>query len=55
MEEENSYNKEYRMYLEYALQRYLMEKQGYSEYDAKIKVMRDFEEVEAEAKQAKYL
>lgn len=55
MEEESAYNKEYRLYMEYALQRYLIEKKGYSEYDANIKVMRDFEEVEQEAKQARYL
>ena len=52
---ENQYNKEYQMYMEYALQRYLIEQQGYSEYDAKIKVMQDFEKIEQEARQAQYL
>ncbi len=55
MEPMNSYNKEYRLYMEYALQRYLIENQGFSEYDAKIRIMQDFEEVEAEAKRDKYL
>ena len=55
MEDQNSYHKEYRMYMEYALQRFLTDKKRFSEYDAKIKVMRDFEEVEAEAKEEGYL
>ena len=36
---------EYELYVEYALQKWLVEEKGYSEYDAKIKVMQDFEEV----------
>ena len=55
MEDQNSYHKEYRMYMEYALQRFLMDKKGFSEYDAKIKVMWDYEEVEEEAKEEGYL
>ena len=55
MDDQNFYNKEYRMNMEYALQRYLIDKKGFSEYDAQVKVMRDFEEVEAEAKRDKYL
>lgn len=41
--------------MEYALQRFLIEKKNYSEYDAQVKVMRDFEEVEAEAQKEGYL
>lgn len=55
MDDINQYNKEYRQYLEYALQRFLIEKKGYSEYDAQIKVMRDFEEVEAEAQRENFI
>ena len=36
---------EYELYVEYALQKWLIEEKGYTEYDAKIKVMQDFEEV----------
>jgi len=36
---------EYGMYAEYALERYLIEKEGYNEYDAKVKVMQDYDEV----------
>ena len=36
---------EYEQYAEYALERYLIEKEGYEEYDAKVKVMQDYEEV----------
>ena len=55
MDDQNSYHKEYRTYMEYALQRFLTDKKGFSEYDAKIKVMRDYEEVHAEAKAEGYL
>ncbi|MBF0288878.1 MAG: hypothetical protein HQM14_13765 [SAR324 cluster bacterium] len=55
MELENSYQKEYRIYMEYALQQYLMEQRGLSEYDAKIKVMQDFEALQIEAKASGYL
>ena len=55
MDEQNFYHKEYRMNMEYALQRYLIEKKGFSEYDAQVKVMRDFEEVEKDAKEDKYI
>ena len=43
---ENQYHKEYREYLEFALQKYLQEKEGLSEYDARTQVMQDFENVE---------
>ena len=43
---ENQYHKEYREYLEFALQKYLQEKEGFSEYDARTQVMQDFENVE---------
>ena len=36
---------EYEQYAEYALERYLIEKEGYEEYDAKVKVIQDYEEV----------
>ena len=36
---------EYEQYAEYALERYLIEKEGYEEYDAKVKVMQDYDEV----------
>ncbi len=49
------YSKEYRDYMEYALQRFLIEHHQYSEYDAKIKVMQDFDEVEQQAQKEGYL
>ena len=52
---ENQYHKEYREYLELALQRFLEEKEGLSEYDARIQVMQDFENVEKRARLAGYL
>ena len=30
--------------VDYALERILIEKEGYSEYDARVKVMQDYEE-----------
>ena len=36
---------EYEQYADYALERYLIEKEGYNEYDAKVKVMQDYDEV----------
>ena len=36
---------EYEQYADYALERYLIEKEGYDEYDAKVKVMLDYDEV----------
>ena len=41
----NRYNKEYEQYYTYALEQFLIKNYGYSEYDAKVKVMQDFEEV----------
>lgn len=52
---ENQYSREYQAYLTYALQRFLVEQRGYSEKDAEIKVMQDFEEVEQEARTAGFL
>ena len=52
---ENQYHKEYREYLEFALQKYLQEKAGLSEYDARTQVMQDFENVEKRARLAGYL
>ena len=39
------YRQEFEMYADYALERYLIEKEGYDEYDAKVKVMQDYDEV----------
>ena len=39
------YRQEYEAYADYALERYLIEKKGYNEYDAKVKVMQDYDEV----------
>ena len=52
---ENQYHKEYREYLEFALQRYLIEKEGLSEYDARVQVMQDLESVENRARNAGFL
>ena len=41
----NRYNKEYEQYYIYALEQFLIKSRGYSEYDAKVKVMQSFEEV----------
>ena len=51
----NQYSREYQSYLTYALQRYLIEHCNYTEKDAEIKVMQDFEEVEQEARKAGFL
>ena len=39
------YRQEYEQYADYTLERYLIEKEGYEEYDAKVKVMQDYDEV----------
>ena len=52
---DNQYSREYQVYLTYALQCYLIEHCNYSEKDAEIKVMQDFEEVEQEAREAGFL
>ena len=52
---DNQYSREYQAYLAYALQRYLMGHCNYTEKDAEIKVMQDFEEVEQEAREAGFL
>ena len=41
----NRYNKEYEQYYIYALEQFLINTYGYSEYDASVKVMQDFDEV----------
>ena len=51
----NQYSREYQSYLTYALQRYLIEYCNYTEKDAEIKVMQDFEEVEQKAREAGFL
>ena len=48
----SQYHQEYRAYMEFALQRFLIEQRDFTEYDAKTKVMQDFEEVEREAREA---
>ena len=52
---DNQYSREYQAYLTYALQRYLTEHCDYTEKDAEVKVMQDFEEVEQEAREAGFL
>ena len=42
---ENRYNKEYQQYYIYTLEQFLIKTYGYSEHDAKVKVMQDFDEV----------
>ncbi len=42
---DNRYNKEYHEYYTYALEQFLINTYGYSEHDAKIKVMQDFDEI----------
>ena len=42
---ENKYNKEYQEYYVYALEQFLIRTYEYSEYDARCKVMQDFDEV----------
>ena len=39
------YKQEFEQYADYALERYLIEKEGYDEYSAKVKVMQDYDEV----------
>ena len=39
------YRQEFEMYADYGLERYLIEKEGYDEYNAKVKVMQDYDEV----------
>lgn len=41
----NRYNKEYQEYYVYALEQFLINTYEYSEYDARCKVMQDFDEV----------
>ena len=41
----NRYNKEYEQYYTYALEQFLIKTYGYSEHDAKVKVIGDIEEV----------
>ena len=42
---ENRYNKEYEQYYIYALEQFLIKTYGFSEHDAKVKVMQDFDEI----------
>lgn len=51
----SQYHQEYRAYMELALQRFLIEQHGFTEHDARTKVMQDFEEVEREARKSGYL
>ena len=41
----NRYNKEYEQYYLYALEQFLIKKYGYTEQDAKVKVVVDFEDI----------
>ena len=38
-----SYNKEYDQYYNHALERYLIEQEGYDDWDASVAVMQDFD------------
>ena len=51
------YNKEYEQYYIYALEQFLIKTYGYSEHDAKVKVMQDFDEVKEdfELKEIKWI
>ena len=42
---DNQYNKEYREYYNYALEQFLINTYDYDEYDARVKVMQDYDEV----------
>ena len=50
---ETRYNKEYRQYYIYALEQFLIKTYGYSEHDARIKVMQDYDEVKEDLKEKK--
>ena len=54
---ENRYNKEYEQYYIYALEQFLIKTYGFSEHDAKVKVMQDFDEVKEdfETKEIKWM
>ena len=41
----NKYSKEYQEYYVYALEQFLIRTYDYSEYDARVKVMQDYDEV----------
>lgn len=41
----NRYNKESEQYYIYALEQFLIRSHGFSEHDAKVKVMQDFDEI----------
>ena len=41
----NRYNKEYEQYYIYALEQFLIKIYGFSEHDAKVKVMQDIDDV----------
>ena len=53
----NRYNREYEQYYIYALEQFLIKTYGYSEHDAKVKVMQDFDEVKEdyEIKEIKWI
>ena len=42
---ETKYNKEYQQYYIYALEQFLIKTYGFSEHDARIKVMQDYDGV----------
>ena len=51
----NRYNKEYEQYYTYALEQFLIKTYGYSEHDAKVKVMGDIEEVKEDFENKKII
>ena len=55
MEDINLYNKEYRIYMEFALQNYLVEKRGVDRDEAETMVLQDFEGIKEQAMKDKYI
>ena len=50
---ETRYNKEYRQYYIYALEQFLIKTYGFSEHDARKKVMQDYDEVKEDFERKK--
>ena len=50
---ETRYNKEYRQYYFYALEQFLIKTYGFSEHDARKKVMKDYDEVKEDFERKK--
>ena len=50
---ENRYNKEFRQYDIYALEQFLIKTYGFSDHDARKKVMQDYDEVKEDFERKK--